>query len=99
MRAFPGGPVVKTSPCNAGGAGLIPGWEGKIPHASQPKKQNIPQKHWTELPLPSLGIFPTHGSNPHLSHFLHWQVDFFITVPALEIVFFFYYYYFSGPDQ
>ena len=33
---FPGGPVVKTSPSNAGGA--------KIPHASQPKKQNIKQK-------------------------------------------------------
>ena len=24
--------------------GLIPGWEAKIPHASQPKNQNINQK-------------------------------------------------------
>ena len=31
---FPGGPVVKTSPFNAGGAGSIPGWTAKIPHAS-----------------------------------------------------------------
>ena len=35
-----GGPVVKTSPSNAGGAGSIPGWETKIPHmfCKQPKK-------------------------------------------------------------
>ena len=35
---FPGGPVVKTSPSNAGGTGLIPGQGGKIPHTSRPKK-------------------------------------------------------------
>ena len=34
---FPGGPVVKTLPSNAGGEGSIPGWGAKIPHASQPK--------------------------------------------------------------
>ena len=38
---FPGGPVVKTSPSNAGGAGSIPGWGTKIPHALRPKNQNI----------------------------------------------------------
>ena len=27
LRDFPGGPVVKIPPCNAGDAGLIPGWE------------------------------------------------------------------------
>ena len=43
---FPGGPVVKTSPSNAGGAGLIPGQEAKIPYASQPKNQNIKQKQY-----------------------------------------------------
>ena len=32
MRDFPGGPVVKTSPSNAGGAGSIPGPGAKIPH-------------------------------------------------------------------
>ena len=26
-RDFPGGPVVKNLPCNAGDAGLIPGWD------------------------------------------------------------------------
>ena len=30
---FPGGPVVKTSPSNAGGAGSVPGWGAKVPHA------------------------------------------------------------------
>ena len=29
-RDFPGGPVVKNLPCNAGDAGLIPGWGTKI---------------------------------------------------------------------
>ena len=43
-RDFPGGPVVKTSSSNAGGAGSIPGWGVKIPHASWPKIQNIKQK-------------------------------------------------------
>ena len=38
---FPGSPVVKTMPSNAGGAGSIPGWGAKIPHASWPKNQNI----------------------------------------------------------
>ena len=28
----------RTSPSSAGGAGLIPGWEAKIPHASWPEK-------------------------------------------------------------
>ena len=36
--------MVKTLSSNAGGAGLIPGREAKIPHASQPKNQNIKQK-------------------------------------------------------
>ena len=31
---FPGGPVVKYPPSNAGDAGLIPGWGTKIPHAA-----------------------------------------------------------------
>ena len=30
---FAGGPVVKTLPSNAGGAGSIPGWGAKIPQA------------------------------------------------------------------
>ena len=31
---FPGGPVVKNPPSNAGDAGSIPGWGAKIPHAT-----------------------------------------------------------------
>ena len=37
--------MVETSPSNAGGEGLIPGWGGKIPRASGPKNQNMKQKH------------------------------------------------------
>ena len=46
FRDFPGGPVVKNPPSNAGGAGLIPGQGAKIPHASGPKNQNIKQKQY-----------------------------------------------------
>ena len=38
---FPGGPVLKTSPSNAGSTTLIPGQGAKIAHASQPKSPNI----------------------------------------------------------
>ena len=38
--------MVKTSPSNTGGVGLIPGWGAKIPHAAQPKNQNIKQKQY-----------------------------------------------------
>ena len=37
FRDFPGGPVVKTSPSNAGGVDRIPGQGAKIPHAFGPK--------------------------------------------------------------
>ena len=38
--------MVKTSPSNVGGAGLIPGWGAKIPHALSPKNQDIKQKQY-----------------------------------------------------
>ena len=45
-RDFPDGPVVKTSPSNAGSAGLIPGRGAKIPHALRPENQNIKQMQY-----------------------------------------------------
>ena len=42
-----GGPAVKTSPSNAGGAGSIPGWGAKTPPALRPKNQNI--KHRSNI--------------------------------------------------
>ena len=39
--------MVKTPPSSARGAGLMPGWEAKIPHASWPEKP----KHKTEAML------------------------------------------------
>ena len=36
---FPGGAVVKNLPCNAGDVGSIPGWETKIPHATEQQNQ------------------------------------------------------------
>ena len=44
LRDFPGGPVVKTLPSNAGGVSLTPGLGAKIPHASGPKTQNIKKR-------------------------------------------------------
>ena len=44
LEDFPEGPVVKTSPSNAGGAVLIPAQRAKIPYASWPKMS----KHMTE---------------------------------------------------
>ena len=46
MRDFPGGPVVKNPPSNAGDAGSIPGWGAKIPHAAG---QLSPRATTTEL--------------------------------------------------
>ena len=40
MWDFPGSPMVKTMPSNAGGAGSIPGWGIKIPCAMQAKQKN-----------------------------------------------------------
>ena len=33
FKDFPGGPMVKNSPCNAGNASSISGWGTKIPYA------------------------------------------------------------------
>ena len=38
--------MVKISPSSVRGAGSIPGWEAKVPHAQVPKKQNIKQKQY-----------------------------------------------------
>ena len=44
FRNCPGSPVVKTLPSSVGGTGSTLGRGTKIPHASQPKHQNIIQK-------------------------------------------------------
>ena len=41
LEDFSGCPVVKTSPSNTGGTESIPDLGAKIPHASEPKNQNI----------------------------------------------------------
>ena len=42
-RDFPGSPVVKTSPSNTAGAGLIPGRGAKIPYGLWLKKKKTKQ--------------------------------------------------------
>ena len=39
MKNFPGSPVVRTSPSNAGHSDSIPGQEAQIPHALRPENQ------------------------------------------------------------
>ena len=48
---FSSSPVVKTSPSNARGAGSIPGWGTKIPHAvwMWPKKKKSSERTWTSF--------------------------------------------------
>ena len=41
---FPGGPMVKSSPSNAAGLGLIPDQGAEMPQTSWPKTQNIKKK-------------------------------------------------------
>ena len=45
-RDFSGSPVVKTLPSNTWAAGSIPGQGARIPHALQPKNQDIKQKQY-----------------------------------------------------
>ena len=40
MRDFPGNPVIKALPFNAGDTGLIPGQETRFPHVSQSETKN-----------------------------------------------------------
>ena len=49
VRDFPGGPVVKTSPSNAGHVGSIPGWGIKISHTTWPKNENIKQRQYCQV--------------------------------------------------
>ena len=41
MREFPGGPVVKSLPCNARGMGSILVWETKIPSSAKGLKSTV----------------------------------------------------------
>ena len=45
---FSDGPVVKTSPSNAGDTGLIPGRGAKISHVLWPRNQNVKQKRFCD---------------------------------------------------
>ena len=53
-RDFPGGPVVKNLPCNAGDVGLNPSWGTRIPHVME---QLSPSSATTE-PAPSEACVP-----------------------------------------
>ena len=44
MGDFPGGPVVKSPPCNAGEVGLIPGQRTKISHAKEQWSPSVSTK-------------------------------------------------------
>ena len=50
-RDFPGGPVVKSSPSNAGGAGSILSQGASIPHPCGQKTKQTKKPHKTEAIL------------------------------------------------
>ena len=68
---FPGGPVVKTSPSNSGGADSIPGQGTKIPHASQPKNQNIKKQKQESPSAPESPRRPEPAPQPGLGGAAH----------------------------
>ena len=41
---FPGDPVVKIPPCNAGNVSSMPGWGTKIPHAKELLRESFPRQ-------------------------------------------------------
>ena len=49
--------MVKTSPSGAGDASSIPGLGAKIPHALQPKNQNIKQSNFVTNSIKTLFYF------------------------------------------
>ena len=53
-KSFPGGPLVKNLPCNAGNVGLIPAWGTKIPHAAE-QLSLVCHKYWSLRALESTG--------------------------------------------
>ena len=46
-----------------------------IPHQAPLSTGFSSQENWSRFLFPFPGIFPTQGSNPHVLHLLHWQVD------------------------
>ena len=66
VRGFSGGPVVKTSPSNAGDTSSIPDQGMQIPHALQLKKKKKPKDKLEEGGLPGSSVVkhpPANASN------------------------------------
>ena len=77
LRDFPGGPVIKNLPSNAGDEGSIPGWGIKIPHgvgAPEPTGQNSEPalSRATEACALQLGRSP-HVLQLEKAHALQWR--------------------------
>ena len=62
-RDFPGGPVVKNPPCNAGDTGLSPGRGTKVPHAAEQQSLR-PQ---LESPCAKTKAPVRHNKSPHVA--------------------------------
>ena len=59
--------MVKTLTSSAGGVGSIPGWGAEIPHASQPKNQNMKQKQYCNTFNKDLKNITNREYNFHIS--------------------------------
>ena len=63
LGGFPGGPVVKNPPCNAGDTGLSPGRGTKVPHAAEQQSLR-PQ---LESPCTKTKAPVRHNKSPHVA--------------------------------
>ena len=52
LSGFPGGPVVKNSPCNAGDTSSIPGWGTKVPRAVKQLSLSTATREFMQQKLP-----------------------------------------------
>ena len=87
LRDFPGGPVVKTLPSNAGCAGLIPGQGAKIPHAWRPRNQHIKQKQYCNK------LNKNFKNGPHPKKKMYYLLTAFLATPSIWFAFS------TGPDN
>ena len=84
MGDFPGGPVLKISPSNAGGTGWIPGGGTKIPQNIEQKKNTVTNSIKTkngayQKKFFLTTIFLSLFLKPHLTISNHLQISVFFS--------------------
>ena len=71
---FPGGPVVKSLPCNAEDMSLIPGWGTKISHAVGQLSPTNTEPLFTTMKDPAWHSYDPTEQNKVNIHILKWTI-------------------------